>query len=153
MARAKSPAGRRKAGGTPSASRPSNGRDVQTKNGRSPQRSRVGNGSVVVTGVDSRGGWCRRLKTCLQDYTSDIPDASTAERSLMRRAAVLEVELETLERRFALAGEAKPDDLDLYQRTAGNLRRLLQTIGLERRSRDVTPSLREIEQHYREAAE
>jgi hypothetical protein len=49
------------------------------------------------------------------------------------------VELERLEVKFATAGEASPDDLEFYQRTAGNLRRLLESIGLRRRARDVTP--------------
>jgi hypothetical protein len=46
--------------------------------------------------------------------------------------------LERLEAKFAEAGEASPDDLDLYQRTAGGLRRLLECVGLQRRLRDVT---------------
>lgn len=66
---------------------------------------------------------------------------SEAERSIIRRAATLTVELERLEASFATAGAAKPADLDLYQRTAGNLRRLLESVGLERRARDVTPTL------------
>ena len=45
------------------------------------------------------------------------------------------VELEHLEAKFALAGEASPDDLDLYSRAASNLRRLLETIGINRRPR------------------
>ena len=61
----------------------------------------------------------------------------------MRRAATLTVELERMEAVFALAGEAKPSDLDLYQRTAGNLRRLLESVGIERRPRNVTPTLAE----------
>ena len=51
---------------------------------------------------------------------------------------MLTTELERLEQKFALAGETSPFDLDLYQRTAGGLRRLLECIGLERRLRDVT---------------
>jgi hypothetical protein len=52
---------------------------------------------------------------------------------------VLSVELEALEQKFALAGEASPHQLDLYARTAGNLRRLLETLGITRRARDITP--------------
>jgi hypothetical protein len=66
-------------------------------------------------------------------------NTSAAERSLVRRCAVLTVELELLEAKFATVGEASSDDLDLYQRTAGNLRRLLEAVGLQRRQRDVTP--------------
>jgi hypothetical protein len=39
------------------------------------------------------------------------------------------VELERLEAKFATAGAANDLDLDLYQRTAGNLRRLLEAVG------------------------
>ena len=58
--------------------------------------------------------------------------ASAAERSIIRRACVLTVELEQLEVRFATAGQSSPEDLDLYQRTAGGLRRLLEAIGIQR---------------------
>jgi hypothetical protein len=34
---------------------------------------------------------------------------------------------------------ASAEDLDLYQRTAKSLRRLLEAVGLQRRPRDVTP--------------
>ena len=71
-----------------------------------------------------------------------LDNTSAAERSLIRRAAVLTVELEAIEVKFA-TNTAKADDLDLYQRTAGNLRRILETTGLQRRSRDVTPTLAE----------
>ena len=67
-------------------------------------------------------------------------NCSAAERSIIRRAAVLTTELERLEVKFALAGQANADDLDIYQRTAGNLRRLLEAVGLQRRARDVTNS-------------
>ena len=75
----------------------------------------------------------------------------------MRRIGVLSVELEALEAKFAMAGQADGHDLDLYQRTAGNLRRLLEAIGLQRRARDIGPSLGElmrldIEDRQREAA-
>jgi hypothetical protein len=66
---------------------------------------------------------------------------SEAEKSIVRRAATLTVELERLELKFAKEGEASTGDLDLYQRTSNSLRRLLESVGLERRMRDVTPSL------------
>jgi hypothetical protein len=75
---------------------------------------------------------------------------SAAERSLIRRASVLTIELEHLEKKFALADEAgagaDPNDLDLYQRAAGNLRRLLEGIGLKRRPREVTTLAEYLEQ-------
>jgi hypothetical protein len=37
--------------------------------------------------------------------------------------------------------DASPEDLDLYARVAGNLRRLFESVGIARRPRDVTPNL------------
>jgi hypothetical protein len=105
-------------------------------------RSRVSNGSAVLPGVDGRSTWVRRLRDLMGLHLSDLGGdnaVSEAERSIIRRVATLTVELERMEAGFAVAGEAQPDQLDLYQRTANSLRRLLEAIGLQRRSRDVTP--------------
>lgn len=111
---------------------------------KSTARSRISNGSAILPGVDGRSTWVRRLRDLIQLHISDLggnDSISEAERSIVRRAATLTVELERMESNFAIAGEAKPADLDLYQRTAGNLRRLLECLGLDRRPHDVTPSL------------
>jgi hypothetical protein len=100
-------------------------------------RSRITNGSALLPGVDGRNVWVRRCRDIIAAHSSDIPDASAAEASLVRRAAVLTTELEQLERKFALAGEADAGDLDLYIRGSGGLRRLLEAVGLRRRARDV----------------
>ncbi len=64
---------------------------------------------------------------------------SEAMLSLCRRVAAIEVQLEQMEACMS-EGDLKVD-LDLYNRLSGNLRRMLETIGLERVSKDVTPSL------------
>jgi len=46
-----------------------------------------------------------------------------------------------MEAQFATNGMASADQLDLYGRCANSLRRLLESTGLERRPRDITPSL------------
>ena len=122
-------------------------------------RSRITNGSTLLPGVDGRSAWVRRCKDVIAAYQSDIPDASTAERSIIRRASVMTVELERLEAKFAKAGEADADELDQYARVSANLRRMLEAIGLQRRPRDITPSTfdeiaREIDdkKHAEEAA-
>ena len=87
------------------------------------QRSRITNGSALLPGVDGRSPWVRRCKDVIAAHLSDLggeDNTSAAERSIIRRASVLTVELERLEARFALAEQASPEDLDLYQRTAGN---------------------------------
>jgi hypothetical protein len=109
-------------------------------------RSRVTNGRCLLAGVDGRSTWVRRARDLINEHLGDLGGAdntSAAERSLVRRASVMTVELEMLERKFALAGQADAIDLDLYQRTAGNLRRILETLGLERRQKNITPSLAE----------
>jgi hypothetical protein len=110
-------------------------------------RSRISNGSALLPGVDGRSTWVRRLRDLIALHLSDLggDDAvSEAERSIVRRVATLTVELERMESGFALAGEALPVQIDLYQRTANSLRRLLEAIGIERRQRDVSPSLADI---------
>ena len=104
------------------------------------QRSRVTNGSALLPGVDGRSAWVRRCKDIIEAHLFDLggeDNTSVAERSLVRRAAVITTELEMMEARFAAAGHADPGELDLYQRTAGNLRRLLGAIGLQRRAKPV----------------
>lgn len=105
-------------------------------------RSRITNGTSFLPGhIDGRSSWIRRCKDIIALHVSDLggeDNTSAAERSLVRRIAVLSTELERLEARFAVAGEASERDLDLYIRGSGNLRRLLQTVGISRRSKDVT---------------
>ena len=57
--------------------------------------------------------------------------------SLVRRASAIETELEQMEGRLS-CGETV--DLDAFTRAAGHLRRILETLGLERRQREL-PSL------------
>jgi hypothetical protein len=126
--------------------------DSSAKAGRKAcARSRVSNGHALLPslpGIDGRSTWVRRCRDLISEHLSDVPDASVAERSLVRRAAVITTELEMLEAKFAAAGQADAEDLDLYQRTAGNLRRLLESVGLQRRAkpvdlyRDVLPALK-----------
>jgi hypothetical protein len=117
------------------------------------QQSRITNGSALLPGIDGRSAWVRRCKDVIAAHLSDlggIDNTSAAERSLVRRAAVMTTELEQVERRFAL-GEASADDLDVYIRGCGRLQRLLEAIGLERVAKDISPTLSDYLE--REAAE
>jgi hypothetical protein len=121
------------------------GKDSRKSHGR----SRVSNGHALLPdlpGIDGRSAWIRRCKDLISEHVTDLgglDNTSVAERSLVRRAAVITTELEMLEVKFAAAGQASADDLDLYQRSAGNLRRLLESVGLERRAIDITRRDRE----------
>ena len=99
---------------------------------------------MLIAGVDQRSPWIRRCKDVIAAHLSDLGGAdntSAAERSIIRRAAVLTTELEVLEVRFAKAGEASAADLEVYQRCSNSLRRLLEAIGLQRRPRNLNPKL------------
>src|SRR5262245_34925760 len=109
-------------------------------------RSRVTNGKALFAqGGDGRGPWARRMRDVIELHISDlggIEAASEAQKSIIRRAATLTIELERLEAKFS-AGKAFDTDLDMYQRCSNSLRRLLEAVGIQRRPRDVTPSVSE----------
>jgi hypothetical protein len=118
-------------------------------NGELPptQRSAVTNGKrLFVEGGNMSGPWARRFCDVQYLHLSDLgglPAASEAERSLVRRVAVITIELERLEAKLSEIEDPSPDILDLYQRLTNSLRRVLETLarGLSRRPRDVTPDL------------
>jgi hypothetical protein len=100
-------------------------------------RSRLSNGSVTL--ADGRSVWARRFRDLTAMHVQDLggPDnISEAERAILRRACVLMIELERLEQRFA-EGEADTATIDLYQRGANSMRRLLESLGLKRRAKEV----------------
>jgi hypothetical protein len=104
-------------------------------------RSRVGNGKVLLPMTDGRSVTARRFQDLYEDIAADLgglDHLSEAERQLIRRAATLSAESERQEAEWA---NGRPFDLTLYSTTANCLRRLFETLGLERKSRDVTPSL------------
>jgi hypothetical protein len=90
--------------------------------------------------------WYRRFRDVRALHLSDLggeANTSAAEQSIIRRVATLTTELERLELVFAQCGEATPHQLELYQRTANTVSRLLRTVGLGRRAKDITPTLSE----------
>jgi hypothetical protein len=109
-------------------------------------RSAVSNGSRIFVNVDGRSEWMRRLRDLMQDHVIDLggeDNISEAERRLVRRAAVITLQLEFQEAHWAAEadGEAKAWQLNDYQRAANSLRRILESLGLQRRARDVMPTL------------
>ena len=86
-------------------------------------RSRIGNGKALLPDVDGRSGAMRRYKEILA-----------------RRAATLAVWCEGAEGRMA-NGEAL--EIAPFTTAANTLRRLLADLGLERRMKDVTPTLQQ----------
>jgi hypothetical protein len=110
---------------------------------RKPEaRSRVGNGKTLLPMVDGRSATARRFKDLVEDIAADLGGndrLSEGQRQLIRRAAMLSAESERMEA-LAARGEAG-FDIDLYGMLCDRLGRLFGRLGLERKSKDVTPSL------------
>lgn len=108
------------------------------------RRSAVTSGRKLflkTDGLDMRTSYALRFRDVLRLHTNELgPTASEAELAIARRAATLIVQLEQMEAKFAVA-EASPTALETYQRLANSMRRLLESVGLKRRPRDVTPDL------------
>jgi hypothetical protein len=105
-------------------------------------KSKVTNGRrVFAVGGDGRGAWTRRWKDIVELHVADAggrDHMSEAMLSLCRRAATLEIQLEQLE---CCMSQGDNVDIEIYGRIASHLRRILATLGVERKSKDVTPSL------------
>jgi hypothetical protein len=105
-------------------------------------RSRISNGSATfLPGTDGRSAIARRWRDIAQALASDLGgDPSEAQALIARRAASLAVWCEQCE-----AGLAQGGALDIMQFTTATnaLRRLLADLGLERRAREITPTLAE----------
>ena len=107
-------------------------------------RSAVTNGSELLLGCDHRSARMRRLRDLISAHVADLGGRdllSQAEFCIVRRCALLTLELELLETRFEMNDGAKSAELETYQRVASSLRRMLELLGLQRRQRDVGPDL------------
>lgn len=108
--------------------------------------ARLTNRPGIMPSLDNRTAVARRVRDVFEEYAADLGGfdvLSTAEVSLIRRVAVLTAQLEVLEGKNDY-GVMSAKTLDLYCRCTGHLNRVLTVLGLERRQRDVTPTL---EQH------
>ena len=121
-----------------------------------PGRSRVTNGSKLLPLSDGRSATARRFRDLYEDIAADLggkDHLSEGQRQLVRRAAMLSAECERMEA-MAARNDRRPDgaiawksevpftfDLEVYGQLCDRLGRLFGRLGLERKSRDVTPSL------------
>jgi hypothetical protein len=109
---------------------------------KSHGRSRAGNGAKLLPLTDGRSATARRFKDLVYDISGDLGGMSqltTAEVQLVRRASMLSAECE---RHEALAAQGdKEFDVQTYVVMTNSLKRVLEVIGVKRRSRDVTPDL------------
>ena len=102
-------------------------------------RSAVTNGERAFVFGNGCSPWARRQRDLIALHIADLGGEerlSENQLSLCRRVATIETELEMLEGQLSLG---KVADLDLYNRLSGNLRRILKSLGLARRGRDIAP--------------
>jgi hypothetical protein len=99
----------------------------------------------------------RRFRDLYEDIAADLgglDQLSEGQRQLIRRAAMLSAECERMEA-MAARDDRRPDgeiawksdapfvfDLEIYGALCDHLGRLFGRLGLERKSKDVTPDLR-----------
>ena len=132
---------------TPSAVEQSNGSASDARQfGRSRVTNAVARGSVLwLDNVDKRGPIPRRFKDIVSLVTGDLASEpaqlSEGQRQIIKRIASLSVWCKSQECRMA-----DGDEIDIleFQRVSNTLRRLCESIGLERRQRDVGLTLGEL---------
>jgi|SRR6516165_10676060 hypothetical protein len=106
-------------------------------------RSAVTNGNILLARIDGRSFWARRYKDLCRGLISDLGGDSApigeAQKLLVRRGALLALELERRESRFSEHG-AEDAELEVYSRVVGGLRRLIETLNIHhgRIARDAT---------------
>ncbi len=114
--------------------------DVVTK--PAVARSALANGSRLFFGnIDQRSSVARLFRDVYEAICADLggrESMSEAEYQLARRAASLSVECARAETRQA---EGHALDVERYCRATNSLGRVLGTLGIKRRARDITPSL------------
>jgi hypothetical protein len=105
---------------------------------RKRPRSAVTSGRQQFITGNPNSAWARRFHDLVLGHVSDLGGRramSEAQLALCKRAAGLECELEQMEGRMSLGQEI---NLDSYGRASSHLRRMLESLGLERKARDVT---------------
>jgi hypothetical protein len=106
-------------------------------------RSRLTNGADLLPGIDGRSATARRYKDLVAAISSDQGGAdqlSEARMQLVRRFAAAACLAENMEASL-VRGEAI--NLQDHALLCSTLVRLAQRIGIDRRSRDITPALKD----------
>jgi len=116
---------------------------ASTRVAKAQARSRVSNGADILPGVDGRSIVARRFRDIVAAIVVDQggPDQiSEAREQLIRRFAAAAVLAEQLEAQLAMGEEI---DINQHALLCSSLVRLAQRIGIDRRMRNVVPTLAE----------
>ena len=109
--------------------------------GKAQARSRLSNGRDVLPNVDGRNVVARRYRDIIGAVVSDQGGAehlSEARLQLIRRFSAASVLAEQMEARLARGEQI---NIQEYSLLVSTMVRVAQRIGIERRARNVTPSL------------
>jgi hypothetical protein len=109
--------------------------------GKAQARSRLSNGRDVLPDVDGRSVVARRYRDIIGAVVSDPGGAehlSEARLQLIRRFSAASVLAEQIEARLARGEQI---NIQEYSLLVSTMVRVAQRIGIERRARNVTPSL------------
>lgn len=102
-------------------------------------RSRIGNGTDLLAGVDGRSAVMRRYREIYAQLVNDMGgNPSEAKSIIAKRASTLAVWCEQAEADMA---NGKSINMAEFTTATNALRRLLVDLGLERRAKDITPTL------------
>jgi hypothetical protein len=103
---------------------------------------------LTIADLDSRSRAAAFAKNLAASLESDLGgDVTAGQKQLVQRAAVVSAICEDFETRFLLGHAIELSD---YLTATNVLRRVLATVGLERRARDVSPTLSEYLAHRHE---
>lgn len=106
-------------------------------------KSKITNGVEILPGIDGRSGIARRYRDLLEIFSQDaggMDRLSEAEIQLLRRASALSTVCELQEAELCNGQDV---DLQDYRGSVNTLRRVLETVGIRRQARDITPSISE----------
>lgn len=106
---------------------------------------------LTLGDLDRRTNAFKQASNLINQLSADLGnDLTAAQTQLITRAALTATMIEDLETRY-LAGH--PIDPTVHATLTNSLRRLLETTGITRTPRDVSPSLNDIARHLSEASE
>ena len=98
-------------------------------------QTRVTNGKEILPGIDGRSKWARRLHDLIANHVADLGGPVHVTQSqyvLVKSAANIIIVMEQWELEFAKGGTASLPALLAYQTIANSLRRIFETLGLNR---------------------
>jgi hypothetical protein len=111
---------------------------------KGPEKSRISNHQDLLPGLDGRSSAARRFRDLVGSYLVDmggLDQCSEIKLGLLRRLAATTVQCELLEAQMV---NGQPVDIATLCTLASTSMRLSVRLGLERRARDVGPSLSDI---------